>query len=109
MIKVKLSLAVFLAAAGVFSLIQLGQFANHSNIASLFIYQASSLVISIVIITAIWLSKSRKLNLLRLGDWKAPAKPIAVLGVKSGEPWSKVGLNFAVVISLATATFLYFA
>lgn len=107
--KLKLPLAVLLAAAGAFSLIQLGKFSSQADIVSLFIYQAASLAISAIVILAIWLSKSRKLEYLRLGEWEAPAEPMVLLGVKPGESWSKVGRNFSVVVSLATGTFLYFA
>jgi membrane protease YdiL (CAAX protease family) len=50
----------------------------------------------------------QKFEFLRLGSWNAPAQEIKFLGVKAGESWARVGLTFAIVVSIATATFMYF-
>ena len=44
----------------------------------------------------------------RLGDVSAPAEKVALLGIKEGESWRSVGAGFAIVITLATATFMWF-
>jgi hypothetical protein len=76
------------------------------SIPQYFLYQAVTLGVAFLAILAMWLITGRRLQFLRRGDLSAPARPIAVIGVKDGEPWNKVGLNFAVILSLATAAFL---
>lgn len=71
-----------------------------------FVYQAVTLAVALLAILALWLITGRRLQFLRRGDLAAPARPIAVLGVKDGEPWSAVGRNFAIILCLATAAFL---
>jgi membrane protease YdiL (CAAX protease family) len=38
----------------------------------------------------------------------SPAEPVKWLDIKSTDRWGKVGMTFAVIVSLATATFIYF-
>jgi hypothetical protein len=40
---------------------------------------------------------------LRVGDLRAPAGAMRLLGVRAGEPWSVVGRNFAVIATVVTA------
>lgn len=44
----------------------------------------------------------------RLGNFAAPAEPIGWLGIKPGDTWKSVGRSFALIVSLATAAFVYF-
>jgi membrane protease YdiL (CAAX protease family) len=44
----------------------------------------------------------------RPGDFAASAEKVAWLGIREGESWRSVGAGFAIVITLATATFMWF-
>jgi len=64
-------------------------------------------------LVALVLGITRRLNSVgfskywRLGDMAAPAEKVAWLGIKEGESWRSVGLGFAVVITGATALFMW--
>lgn len=45
---------------------------------------------------------------LALGKVSAPAAPAAWLGISAGEPWTKIGRNFAIILTVATAAAVYF-
>lgn len=80
--------------------------ARSQSVPQYFLYQAVTLGVALLTILTMWLITGRRLQFLRRGDLSAPARPIAVIGVKDGEPWSAVGRNFAIILSLATAAFL---
>jgi hypothetical protein len=71
-----------------------------------FLYQAATLGVALLAILAMWLITGRRLQFLRRGDLSAPARRIAILGVKDGERWNKIGVTFAIILSIATAAFL---
>lgn len=43
----------------------------------------------------------------RLGNLNAPAGPVKWLDIKATDRWGKVGATFAVIVSVATAVFIY--
>jgi membrane protease YdiL (CAAX protease family) len=108
MSKLRLPLIAFIAGAGVLAFLGLGLSVNRSDVSTLFRYQFICLGISSLVVIAIRIITKQKLEFLRLGEWKAPAQEIKLLGVKAGESWLRVGGTFAFVVSIATAAFMYF-
>jgi membrane protease YdiL (CAAX protease family) len=72
-----------------------------------FVYQAIALLIAASVTFAVWLSKGRTLEFMRVGDLSASTSPAQLLGIGRSDNWQRVGLTFAVVISLVTAVFLF--
>lgn len=54
------------------------------------------------------LSRNQFLSFFRIGNISAPATSVNWLGIKNGEKWTGLGINMLIVISLVTATFLFF-
>lgn len=54
------------------------------------------------------LSRNQFLSFFRIGNISAPATSVSWLGIKNGEKWSSIGINMLIIISLVTATFLFF-
>lgn len=69
-----------------------------------FIYQASGLVVALVVMVGVAALNGREY--LRWGSLNSPSRQMRSLGVPAGESWKRVGLTFAVIISLVTAAFL---
>lgn len=90
-------------------MLALGAKTNHADILWLFTYQAISLLISLVIIATLSVLKGSRFETLRIGQLRAGAREIKFLGVRAGESWIRVGSTFAVAISLATATYIFFS
>ena len=108
MTRLRLPLVALTAAAGVLAFLGLGLSVNRSDTATLFRYQFLCLGISAIALVAIRVITKQKFEFLRFGNWSAPAQEIKFLGVKKGESWARVGLTFAIVVSVATAAFMYF-
>ena len=62
-----------------------------------------------IIATLFILKRNREAFFLVRGDTNAPAGPVKLLGIKSGERWNQLGRNFAIILSLGTLTFLVIA
>lgn len=74
-----------------------------------FNYQFSLLLVTILSLTATYfLNKENFLNFFRFGDISMPAKELKLFGIKANDSWLKTGISLTIVISLATATFMYF-
>jgi membrane protease YdiL (CAAX protease family) len=72
-------------------------------------YQAVLLASVLLSLGVIFLlSRSQFLSFFRIGNISAPASAVNWLGIKTGEKWSSIGINMLVIISLVTATFLFF-
>ncbi len=72
-------------------------------------YQVVTLGGALVILAAAYaLAPQNARRFYGVGNLKAPAQPVRWLDIKPGETWLTVGRNFAVVISLVTAVFIYF-
>lgn len=72
-------------------------------------YQVTMLVLTVVLLIlwfALFPAKFR--TFARFGDQHVHALPVGWLGIKATETWRSVGINFAVVVSLATALFMFF-
>ncbi len=54
------------------------------------------------------LSRNQFQSFFRIGNISAPATSVNWLGIKNGEKWSSIGINMLIIISLVTATFLFF-
>jgi membrane protease YdiL (CAAX protease family) len=65
------------------------------------------LALLILAITAV-LAPHNARRFYRAGQLNAPAEPDRWLDIKPGDRWGKVGTSFAVIVSLATAAFVYF-
>jgi hypothetical protein len=72
--------------------------------------QSLRLIVTLVIIAALFLLKKRRdAFFLVKGDTSAPVEPVRWLDIKSGERWNKLGRKFAIILSLGTLAFLVFA
>ena len=68
------------------------------------------LIVTLTIIAVLFiLKKKRAAFFLVKGDTAAPVEPVRWLDIKQGEHWDKLGRKFAIIISLATLTFLVIA
>jgi hypothetical protein len=84
--------------------------ANPSFNVSMMANQSLRLMVTLVIIAALFLlKKSRDAFFLVRGDTSAPVEPVRWLDIKQGERWNKLGRNFALILSLGTLAFLVFA
>lgn len=54
-----------------------------------------------------WLQPQNFRLFARFGDSRAHPDPVKWLGIKAADTWRSVGLNFAVVITVVTAIFIY--
>ena len=72
--------------------------------------QALNLVVTLAVVIALYLvHRDRRAFYLAMGDTSAPAGPIGWMGVRAGDPWSGLGRNLGIVISLGTLAFLAFS
>lgn len=78
-----------------------------ADVGRYFSYQAAGLVVAAIVVVGVSLLNGRKF--LRWGSLDAPSRHMKVLGVKPGESWSRVGVTFAVIISIVTGVFLALA
>lgn len=71
-------------------------------------YQLVTLAIALIVlgITALVAPKNAK-TFYRFGTLNTPSQPVRWLGIKPSDTWKTVGLNFAVIVSLVTAIFIY--
>lgn len=84
--------------------------ANPSFNVSMLANQSLRLVVTLVIIAALFLlKKNRSSFFLVKGDINAQVEQVRWLGIKECECWNKLGRNFAIIISLGTLAFLVFA
>lgn len=73
------------------------------------VYQVSGLFLALVVLCALYLLADRtRLGLLNLKGIDAPAHRARLLGIQEGESWKRVGLTFAVMITLVTTVVVYF-
>lgn len=85
------------------------QILNNSYLSFQFRYQLlllGSVLCSLAVLFL--LSRNHFLSFFRIGNLSAPATSVNWLGIKNGEKWSSIGINMLIVISLVTATFLFF-
>lgn len=84
--------------------------ANSSFNVSMLADQSLRLMVTLVIIAALFiLKKTRSAFFLVKGDTNALTEPVNWMGIKPGERWKQVGRNFSVILSLGTLTFLILA
>lgn len=73
------------------------------------LYQSSMLVIALIVMGLLyWLYPQNFRRFVRFGDMGAKPEPVRWLGISEKDTWRGVGINFAVIITLATSAFLYF-
>lgn len=74
-----------------------------------FNYQILLLTITAIsIFTTYLLNKRNFKTYFSFGQISALAEELKLFGIKKGDTWTKTGISLCVVISLVTATFLYF-
>lgn len=84
--------------------------ANPSFNVNMLANQSLRLMVTLVIIAALFvLKKRRDAFFLVKGDTSAAVEPVRWLDIKQGERWNKLGRNFALILSLGTLAFLIFA
>ncbi len=72
--------------------------------------QSLRLLVTLVIIGVLFIFKKHASTFFLVkGNTSAPAEPVTWLGIKDGEPWNKLGRNFAIIISSGTLAFLILA
>lgn len=83
---------------------------NPSFNVSMLAEQSLRLIVTLGLIAVLFLlKKNRTAFFLVKGDTSAPAEPVRWLDIKQGEPWNKLGRNFAFILSLGTLAFLLIA
>jgi uncharacterized protein len=71
-------------------------------------YQLLTLALTAAYLAVVYRLRPRAFReFARLGDLNAPASPVPALGISAKDGWRKVGLNFALVITVLTAIFVY--
>lgn len=74
-----------------------------------FNYQFALLLVTIFsLIVTYFLNRENFLNYFTFGNISIPAKELKLFGIKANDSWLKTGISLTIVISLATATFMYF-
>ena len=74
-----------------------------------FNYQFALLFVTILSLAVTYfLNRENFLNFFTFGDISVPAKELKLFGIKANDSWLKTGISLTIVISLATATFMYF-
>jgi len=81
---------------------------NHHDVGLYFLYQGMTLGIAGAVLLLVKVMAG-DLRYLKIGDMGARSRPIKLLGIKETETWKSVGATFAVIISLMTGLFLFFA
>jgi membrane protease YdiL (CAAX protease family) len=74
-----------------------------------FNYQFALLFVTILSLTVTYfLNRENFLNYFTFGNISVPAKELKLFGINANDSWMKTGISLTLVISLATATFMYF-
>ncbi len=61
----------------------------------------------LVMLVLVLMGLNRRDYFLVKGRLDAPAEPVRLLGMKAPQPWTQLGRNFAIIISLVTLTVLF--
>ncbi|MCS6847696.1 MAG: CPBP family intramembrane glutamic endopeptidase [Anaerolineae bacterium] len=70
--------------------------------------QVQRMAVTLIAIAALLMMGYRRQECyLTIGQLDAPAAPIRLFGMRSAEPWTRFGRNFAIFISLGTLAFLF--
>jgi membrane protease YdiL (CAAX protease family) len=71
-------------------------------------YQFVTLAVALALLAVTFLLEGKNSKMFyRAGKLDAPAEPLGWMGIKSNDTWKGVGINFAVIVSIATAVFVY--
>ncbi|MDQ2913205.1 MAG: CPBP family intramembrane metalloprotease [Chloroflexota bacterium] len=71
-------------------------------------YQVVSAFLAVGVVLLARAMSSGGRRFLVVGELGAPARPVGWLGISAGEPWTRVGRNFAIILTVATAAAVYF-
>lgn len=85
------------------------QVSTHASINQMATYQtmALSLVIGLLLVIRSMFPDAFQ-RYWNKGNMAAPAKAVKILGIRADESWRSVGMGFLIVVTLATATFMWF-
>lgn len=72
-----------------------------------FLYQFVTLAVAAAVTFAVRVATGSKLQYLRIGELRAGATPVPLLGIAQGESWGKIGPTFAVIVTAVTGAFLW--
>ena len=76
---------------------------------NIFRYQVVTLGITLIFLTLLFmLFKEKFCSFAHIGNMQVHPEPVKFLGIKPSDKWLGLGINFAVVVSLATGAFLFF-
>ena len=82
---------------------------DNKYISGQFNYQIVLLfIVALSILTTYLLNKQNFTTYFSFGKISTVGQELKLFGIKQGDTWTKTGLSLCVVISLVTATFLYF-
>lgn len=70
-------------------------------------FQTYGLALSLLILGLTLLLAPESKKFLRWGDLSRLSQPVKWLGIKSSDTWRQTGFSFLIVVTLATATFMY--
>lgn len=107
------TLLVIAAGAALLAIRALTQLAppalvGDARINGLIAYQVVSALLAICVVLLARAMAPGGRRFLAMGTVSAPAGLAAWLGIRAGEPWSHVGRNFAIILTVATAAAVYF-
>lgn len=72
-------------------------------------YQIVTFGLALVVLAIVYAAAPQNAQrFYRVGRLNAPAESVKLLDIKPTDRWGKVGTTFAVIVSLATGTFVYF-
>jgi hypothetical protein len=101
--------ALILLASQQLKTIRLFSVSQNEYVNFQFNYQFALLFVTILSLAVTYfLNRENFLNFFTFGDISVPAKELKLFGIKANDSWLKTGISLTIVISLATATFMYF-
>lgn len=108
---------VALAALGVGGLLFVGQNATtilpfaivpQANLDARIKYQLITLAMTLVFLVILYRLRPENFKrFARIGDLSANAAPVSLLGIKATDTWRRVGITFALIITISTGAFIY--
>jgi membrane protease YdiL (CAAX protease family) len=101
--------ALILLASQQLKTIRLFSVSQNEYVNFQFNYQFALLFVTILSLAVTYfLNRENFLNFFTFGDISVPAKELKLFGIKANDSWLKTGISLTIVISSATATFMYF-
>jgi len=81
---------------------------ENETLNNIFRYQVTMLVLTFGFLAVLFvLFRDKFRTFARFGDSSAHPEPVRWLGIKASNTWRGVGINFAIIVSLGTAIFMF--